>query len=63
MVMEVIVLLLRLPVAVLGHLRYLLIFSFLIFISGRLIQYVTMLIAATMLHSRYRRLIEMLRVT
>ena len=56
-------LLLRLPVAVLGHLRYLLIFSFLIFISGRLIQHVTAIIAAAMLHSRYGRLIEILRVT
>ena len=63
MVMEVIMLLLRLPVAFLGHLRYLLIFGFLIFISGRLIQHVTALIAAAMLYSSYGRLIEILRVT
>ena len=62
MMMEVIMLLLWLPIAFLGHFRYLLIFSFLIFLSSRLIQYVTAIIAAAMLHSRYGRLIEILRI-
>ena len=63
MMMEVIMLFLWLPAAFLGHFRYLLIFTILIFFSGRLIQHVTAIIAAAMLNSRYGRLVEILRVT
>ena len=67
MVMEVAMLLLfRLPIAaLLSMVRYLLIFRFLIFLGSRLMQLLTPLIAAAVLHSSYRRLLlhsEVLRV-
>ena len=63
MVMKMTVLLLRLSIAAfLSKIGYLLIFRFLVFFCGRLIEYVSPLIAAAMLHSSYRRLIEVLRI-
>ena len=63
MVMQVTMLFLSLLIdAILSKFRYLLLLSLLIFISSRLIQYVTPLITAAVLYCSYRRLTKVLGI-